>query len=158
MGLFDLMRGPSMIESEKQNREIMDEALAVLRMGLAEYTSQKMKQNFEKSEIVNYIKDVLRVDLHLDPECPFDTMDEDRLLKFLSRSRWQKTGFFCELDTYGRGFAKSLIVQLRYFRGLWAHRQPISDDDVDYFLGCARRPLELIGSPEANQIELLRRG
>lgn len=159
MAILDFMKEKRVEKTDRESRELAYRGLGCIQKGFARYDSQKMAERFDSNETIEMIVSVLglRDAKGIDLERPFDRMDEDKLLRFTAYSDWKETGFFSELDTYDKKLAKSLLVQTSYFRGCWAHRKPISDEDLDYFLVGARKLLELIDSPEASEIERIRK-
>lgn len=93
MVLFDFVRGERMAKPDKENRERTYWSLDWIQKGSAGYASRKMAERFDKSKTIEMIESVLGDARSIDPERPFDRMDEDKLLRFISDSSWEKTGF-----------------------------------------------------------------
>ena len=139
---------------------LLDEALRACQRGLAKFCSRKLMPIFGPDELGDLVLAVVGHRLNYrdsDPDCLFERMDEDSLLMFIDKADWSVARFFSELTHYERGFVKSLLVQTRYFRGLYAHRQEIPIDDQEYFLAGLIRLLRMVEAhEEAVEVEGIR--
>ncbi len=140
---------------------LLDEALRACQRGLAKYCSRKLvPPYFRPDELGDFVFAVVGHRLNFrgsDPDRLFERMDEDSLLMFIDKADWRMADFFSELTHYERGFVKSLLVQTRYFRGLYAHRQEIPIDDQEYFLAGLIRLLRMVEAhEEAVEVEGIR--
>lgn len=127
------------------NRDRVDNALTILKSGLAPFVSREFNRNYQGQSTYR-LQQILGRPVH-DAEEYFDGMDVAALLKIMWES-WN--------DVYRNtlGYTeRSLVSELREIRNRWAHQKTFSSDDTYRALDSIHRLLLAVSSPESSKID-----
>ncbi len=131
------------------NRQRVEQALELLRQGLAPYLERELNEAIRQLQVDH---DILRR-LAEDPRLanrPIQEWDVAALLRLM----WDTWN---DVFRNTLGFAeRSLVSELREWRNRWAHQEAFSTDDTYRVLDSTQRLLESISAPQAEVVNRMK--
>ena len=132
------------IHVEATNRDMIGNAMDVLKSGLAPFVSREFTSHYG-AQSANKLSEILGGTVH--DVRGFSDVDVAALLKIMWAS-WN--------DVYKNtlGYSeRSLVSELREMRNRWAHQSAFSSDDAYRALDSAHRLLLAVSAPESGKVE-----